>query len=102
MNRTAVIECVLLITVLSVFLTAVMMVAIWQDLDSENTILVLLGMFVLLFVDLQLTKVLLRERFRMLRDTDSELYGGHLSLHMRICELEKTVDSLTETGQKPN
>lgn len=73
-----------------------------EVLNSSNMALMYLGIVGILFADLHITKGLLKDSVRNLQNIDSELYSGHLSLHHRICDLEKSVDNQTETGQKPN
>lgn len=111
MNRKTVIKGgLLLLAFVGIYLTVVGMAILYLDypmdlskmMNRDGLLFVMMGVTGIMFADLHISKILMKEDIERLQNIDNELYGGHLSMYHRICNIEKKLDSHTETGQKPN
>lgn len=111
MKPTTVIKATLLLMAfIGIYLTVTGMGILYLDypmdlgkmMNRDGLLFILMGVAGIMFADLHITKMLLKEKTERVENITNELYGGHISLYHRICNLEKSVDNQTETGQKPN
>ena len=97
MERTKVAGILMvLIASVGIYMTVIGMMILYLDfpmnlekmMNRDGVIFILMGVTGILVSDSVLTKIRLKKEIGVLKRVMNELYGGHISHHQRICNLE--------------
>lgn len=111
MKRATPIKLVLLsVCAVGMYLTVVGLMILYMDypmdlgqrMNRDGLLFILMGVMGIIVAGSIISGIDRRDETERTERLLNELYAAHLSLYHRICDLNKSADNQTETGQKPN
>lgn len=73
-----------------------------QRMNTDGLLFILMGVMGIIVAGSIISGIDRRDETERTDRLLNELYAAYLSLHHRVCDLSKSTDNQTETGQKPN